>query len=322
LIAKYRVKPLKVQTNEAILRRIPPWDPRIPKVTQDLAKRKAGLRGEEEVDYFLSLLPEKEFSIFQDIRLQHRGLIFQIDHLLISPYFVLPLSVKNLSGEIIFNTGFSQVVRILNDQEEGFEDPILQAKRHQYLLARWMKEQRLPLAPIDFLVTFGKSTTILKNPSHSREVYDKVCLAGNLLFKIDKLYKQYTKEILSTKDLNKWTKTLLKHHVPETPSYKAYNIPHTDFITGVQCSACLKYRMFRIPGFWKCPACGSISKDDHHAAINDYFLLFSPTATNRQLQDFLHLPNQKLVSKLITSMNLPHTGFRKDRIYFPHSFDT
>ncbi|KKK39428.1 hypothetical protein WQ57_04190 [Mesobacillus campisalis] len=322
MIIKYRVKPLKIRINEAILRRIPPWDPRINKITQDLAKRKAGLRGEEEVDYFLSLLPDKEFFIFQDIRLQHKGLIFQIDHLLLSPYLVLPLFVKNFSGEIVFNSGFSQVIRILNEQEEGFEDPILQAKRHQYLLSGWMKEHRLPLAPIAFLVSFGKSTTILKNPSHSREVYDKVCLPGNLIFKIDKLKKQYPKEVLCTKDLNKWTRTLLKHHIPETPSYTAHNIPQTDYITGVQCPLCLKYHMYRIPGFWKCPACGHTSKDAHYAAINDYFLLFSPTASNRQLQEFLHLPNQKLVSKLVTAMNLPHTGFRKDRIYCPKSYNT
>ncbi|WP_053360547.1 nuclease-related domain-containing protein [Bacillus sp. FJAT-27251] len=322
MIAKKRVKPLKIRVNEAILRRVPPRHPQIQKVTTDLAKWKAGLRGEEEADYYLSLLPEKEFSIFQDVRLQHQGSKFQIDHILLSPHFVLPLSVKNYAGEVIFNPGFNQITRILNNQEEGFEDPIVQAKRHQYLLGRWMKEMRLPPIPIDFLVTFGKSTTILKNPAHSREVYDKVCLAGSLIFKINKVKNLYPKEILNSKEVNKWTKAILKHHMPEAPSYTAYHIPHTDFIPGVQCPACQKYRMFRIRGCWKCPACGAVSKDAHLQAIQDYFLLINPTLTNRQLQDFLHLHNSGIISKILASTSLPHTGFRKDRIYYPKSTDT
>ena len=320
MIIQNRPKNIKIHTDEAILRRLPNNHPMRPKVIHDLAMWKAGLRGEEEVDYYLSFLPEKDFYIFQGIRLKYKDHIFQIDHLLLSPHLILPLEVKNYLGTVTFNPKFSQVTRELNGKEDGFEDPIVQAKRHNYLLINWMKENKLPPIPVDFLVAFGKATTILKNPTHSNEVYNKICLAGNLLFKINGLKSMYPKESLSPKDIKKWCNTLLKNHTPEQPSYSAFNIPHHEFIPGVQCPSCSAFRMERISGNWKCPFCNFTSKDAHIQALIDYFLLISPTITNQQCQNFLHLPNQTIVSKLLAKTPLIPTGFRKDMVYSPRSF--
>lgn len=294
--------------------------PKISIITQDLVLLRAGARGEEEVDYYLKLLPEDECYIFQGIRLQFKELKFQIDTLILLPWFILILEVKNYSGTVTFNSDFNQITRTLNGREDGFEDPIVQAKRQRYLLSCWLKEMQLPQIPIEFLVTFVKTSTILKNPQHSPEVSSKICLAGNLIFKIEHLRQKYSTKEHSPKIVNRLAKMLLEYHIPETPTYHPYNIAKDDLKTGIQCPACKAFRMFRVSGTWKCPSCGHTSKAAHYQAINDYFLLFNPTISNRQLQDFLHLPNQKLATKLLVNMNLVPQGFRKDRVYSPQPF--
>lgn len=321
MIIKKRTKNLNIDVNEALLRRLPSNHPKRAKISKDLAMWKAGLRGELETDYYLQLLPEQSHYIIQGIRLKDRDTIFQIDTLLLSPKYILILEVKNYLGTVTFQPEFEQITRVYNGVEEGFEDPITQAKRHEFHFINWLKEKHIPSIPIDYQVVFGKSTTILKNPSHSAEVYKRVCFAGNLPFKINNKQTQYQKEFHSVKDIKKLGKLLIKNHIPQTPSYSAYQIPQTEIITGIICPSCSAYRMFRIRGCWKCPACGTTSSDAHSPAIADYFLLKKPTISNHQCQEYLHCQNQKLISKLLTSMDLAQQGFRKARVYFPHSFE-
>ena len=69
MIVKGRSIPLRIKINEAVLRRLPPSHPKHTDVLQDLHKTRAGHKGEQELDYFTSLLHEDEFHILQGLRL-------------------------------------------------------------------------------------------------------------------------------------------------------------------------------------------------------------------------------------------------------------
>jgi ssDNA-binding Zn-finger/Zn-ribbon topoisomerase 1 len=125
------------------------------------------------------------------------------------------------------------------------------------------------------------------------------------------------KEILSRKTLKKLCKLLLKNHTPLTIDILSiYQIPYKDIITGVQCPECHFIPLKKSRNGWPCPSCKMISKDAHIQAVEDYFLLISPTITNKQCKDFLNLNSHDTAYRILTSMNLPHNGKTKGRVYF------
>ncbi|MCM3763950.1 hypothetical protein [Neobacillus niacini] len=74
-------------------------------------------------------------------------------------------------------------------------------------------------------------------------------------------------------------------------------------------------------GPWVCIRCGTVSKDAHIQAIDDHFLLFGPTITNRELRAFLHLGDSvDVAGRMLRSLNLVCSGSRRMRVYAPDQF--
>ena len=165
MIAKKRVVPLKIRQLEALLRRLPPNHPKIPLIEQDLIKRRAGYRGEKNVDYHLSFLPD-EYLIFHGLRLVHQH-PFQIDTLILAPSFITAAEIKNISGTLFFEKHSQQVIRQSSKGEDGFSNPLLQVQRHKVQLQGWMEKMKLPELPIELLVIISSNSTIIKtNPGN------------------------------------------------------------------------------------------------------------------------------------------------------------
>ncbi|WP_243503173.1 nuclease-related domain-containing protein [Cytobacillus oceanisediminis] len=115
---------------EALIRRMPEMEPGRERAVSELNKRRAGYIGEQKLDYYLSFLDEKEYWIYHGLRLSNGSQFFQIDTLLLTKEFAMILEVKNWNGTIIFEPEFHQLIRIHNEKEEAFHDPISQAE-HQ-----------------------------------------------------------------------------------------------------------------------------------------------------------------------------------------------
>ncbi|WP_053433748.1 nuclease-related domain-containing protein [Sporosarcina globispora] len=119
------------------MRRLPGTLSKRALIENDLSKRKAGLRGEEAVDYFLKELTG--FMILKDIRLSNgNGDFYQIDMLLLCSNFILILEIKNISGTIYFDPTFNQLIQTKQENERGFPDPLIQARRQQKELSKWL----------------------------------------------------------------------------------------------------------------------------------------------------------------------------------------
>ncbi|WP_254052799.1 nuclease-related domain-containing protein [Bacillus sp. V59.32b] len=300
-----------------MLRRLLQNHPKRIAVKEDLSKRKVGFQGEENVDFHLKFLAPNYYSIFHDLRLQNGQGHFQIDTLLLSRKFALIIEVKNLYGTLFFDKHFNQMIRIANNKEEGFPNPVMQVARQKMQLQKWMAEQHLPTIPIEYLVAINDSRTLIKTDNENSDILEVVCHADHLINRIATIQEKITKEKYKPNEVRTLTNLLIAKHKPRSEDIKQlYGIHKTELITGVQCPICKISAMERKSGKWYCKACQAKSKDAHYQAIEDYFLLINPTITNPQLRWFLNISSKYVASKLLSTLNLPFTGEGKGRVYF------
>ncbi|MDM5228507.1 nuclease-related domain-containing protein [Cytobacillus sp. NJ13] len=314
LIIKERKKSNFILSMNALLRRLPLSHPKRGLIESDLTKRKAGIRGEESVDYFLKDLPE--FIIVKDIRLSNgNGDFYQIDMLLLCPNFLLTLEIKNISGTIYFDPAFNQLIQSMQEKERGFLDPLIQAKRQQKELAKWLADRKIH-TPIEYLVVISNPSTIIKTPSYHKVALEKVLHASHLRERIDRLKEKYPEEKLTDREIRKLSRAITNKHIPANYSVlKYYDIDIKEIITGIQCPACSRFSLKRVRGTWKCGNCLTADKEAHIRTLHDYFLLISSSITNQQFREFTHLSSSNIAKKLLTALKLPYTGSYKDRTY-------
>ncbi|MED2970720.1 nuclease-related domain-containing protein [Fictibacillus sp. B-59209] len=317
MIIKERAYPQYITALEALLRRIPQNHPKRREIELDYAKRLAGYRGEQALDYPLGFLQEKEFSIFHDLRLPDRKRHFQLDTLILSQRFALILEVKNIAGTLIFDEDFRQLIRISNEKEEAFADPILQAELQKVQLLSWFSQQKLTVLPVETLVVISHPKTVIKNSliKLSPESSKKVTQNKDIPFRIAAFQRRYTKEI-PQKEMNRISRQLLKAHSPFTPDILSlYEISPNEILKGVHCPNCNHLPMTRFYGKWFCTSCSHSSKTAYLPALNDYVALFGSTITNRELRNFLNIASPSIAAKILHSMNLPSSGGYRNRSY-------
>lgn len=316
LIVKERTIPIRIQKNEALLRRLSKDHIKRQEIEEDLRKRWAGYRGEQSVDYYLGKLPEKDYLIFHGIRLSNGKYNFQIDTLILTEAFALILEIKNFSGILYFDSTFNQWIQTTQAGEKGYPCPVEQANQQRQELKKWLEARNVNI-PIDFLVIISKPSTILKTANGNTPILQKVLHVQFLLDKIQKL--KYKETILNHKELKKLSHRMLKEHRPEIFDILTfYKIYPTEILTGVLCSNCVSIQMTRCYGNWICPKCRQKDPHAHVRTVDDYFLIFNDTPLcNRKFRNFLHLSSPYIANRLLLSMNLPFTGSRKDRLYHP-----
>lgn len=299
---------------EALVRRMPEMEPGRERAISQLNKRRAGYSGEQKLDYYLNFLDEKEYWIYHGLRLSNGSQFYQIDTLLLTKGSGIILEVKNWNGTIIFEPEFHQVIRIHNEKEEAFHDPISQAEHQSRQLKKWMAAHGFPDFPIEFAVVISSPSTILKSPSE--QTSKKVMHAHRLLSKLNSIKKSYPTERLNEKQLKKMNQTLLKKHVDHDIDVMKFIKVNPDVIlTGVHCPKCGSLPMIYHWGKWHCPACKSISSNAHHQAVQDYFLLIKPVITSKEFREFTHVGSLNSATRLLSSMGLLQKGEKSQRVY-------
>ncbi|MGY4691113.1 nuclease-related domain-containing protein [Salibacterium sp. K-3] len=316
MIIKPRTMPLFLRKLKSLERRLAADHPALPDVQQDIAKWTAGYKGEKAVDYPLGFFSETDFHIFHDLRLKHHSHYFQLDTLLLSPASALVLEIKNISGTLLFDSEFHQLIRSDGEKEEAFPDPISQVQRHQHQLTAWLRHTCSVNIPVESLVVSGNSRSVLKSTGPRTDTHQDVIPLPRLFPTIEKWQKQYTSRKLSSDQLATVSNQLLQSHCERIDDVlQRYHIKQTDLVTGTFCPECSAVPMRRIYGRWLCPRCGSVSHHAHHPALDDYSLLISPSITNRQARQFLHIFSQDAAKRLLKSLNGEYSGKNKDRRY-------
>ncbi|MBS4174637.1 nuclease-related domain-containing protein [Bacillus sp. FJAT-49736] len=311
--------PMEILHYQALLNRLQVNHPQRNKIESDFAKLLAGYRGEKNLRYHLNFLPEDEYQILLDLRLSVNNINFQIDCLLISPYFLLIIESKNIAGTLIFDSNSEQCLRIYNEKEEGFPNPILQAARHRLLLQKWLSYNKFGPIPIEYFVSIAFPTSIIKSTNNDSSIYDKVLQAESAIHKIVNIKQKYNKECMNSNQLKSLSKMLLQKHLqPELDILKKLGIAKTDLIAGVKCSTCPSI-MQRKHGTWYCQRCQFYSKIAHEQTILDYFLLFGPKLTNKEFREYTLLSDRKTADYLLSKTNLLSTKKGNKNVYSPPS---
>ncbi|MBJ8105603.1 MULTISPECIES: nuclease-related domain-containing protein [Bacillus cereus group] len=318
MIVKERKMPVYLLQLDALLRRLPIHHPKRNMVAENLAKFMASYKGEQAIEYPLSFLSETEYSILHDIRLFDQKHYFQIDTLIVSSRFLLFLEIKNIIGTLIFDAKFNQLIRIADGtSEEGFPDPILQLKRQEMQLRKWLSLHGLYNIPMESLVVISSPRTIIKT---SDEILpSKIIHGANLPNRIKQIENQYKEEAIgNTKGL---INQIMNENFPQRQNILAqYKIKKEELLRGVQCEECFTMAMLEEKQGWRCSNCNSTSKHAHLRALQDYTLLIDMITTNSKLRDFLNMQSSSAVKRLLQTMNIPYTGENKGRIYDLTSF--
>lgn len=316
MILKPRTIPLSVQKYEALERRIPVNHPKFPLIQENLRKSLAGYKGECALDYPLSFLPEKKYTILHDVRLAIDHHFFQIDTIILSERFILLLEVKNFAGTIYFDSLFNQLIQTTDETERAYADPLIQIQRHERLFMKWLVKNKLPPIPILSLVVISSSYTIIKTSPEHRNLHQIVIHHDVLPFKINQFEEKYKDTMITEKERRKIGQQISKHHTPANfPILERMQLSKSELLKGVYCPKCGKLPMGRVYGAWFCPHCRHTDNQAHVTSLKDYALLIGPTITNRETQIFLHCSSSSLCKKLLRNMELQSIGQNKGRVY-------
>lgn len=317
MILKKRTIPLRLLTLEALVRRLSHTHPKMPQIQKDLINQRSGNRGEHSIDYHLHFLPKDEYLILHDLRLKNSsGYFFQIDTLILSPYFITIIEVKNYSGTIQFDNHFNQLIQTYNNEKRALPNPTSQIRRHQLQLKEWMQTRSYIPPPIEPLIVISNPSTIIETTSQPSN-FKHVTHSINIESKIKSYHDKHQTKVLSTSDLHHISNLLIHNHTPlKFHPLLHFDIDRKEILKGVHCPNCSSLPMTRLHGRWKCPTCSFISKGAHIHALKDYALLLGDTITNKEMCEFLKLSSRFVANRLFHSMNLPHSGGIKSRKYF------
>ncbi|PGZ10226.1 nuclease [Bacillus cereus] len=313
MIVKGRKIPIYIRQLEALLRRLPVHHPKRNLIVENLAKHMAGYKGEQAIDYPLSFISEKEYSVLHDVRLSNYDQYFQIDTIILSTKFLLFLEIKNIAGTLLFDAKFNQLIRIAEGHSEGFPDPVLQIKRQEIQLKEWLSLHGFSsILPIESLVVISSPRTIIK--SSDDNLLHTIIHSANLPYKIKWFESKYKKNAIDNVD--RLVHQIMMEHSPLQHNILGqYKIEKEELLNGVQCEECLVIPMLKVKKGWRCLSCKAFSKVGHEGALRDYALLISTKCTNGKLKEFLHVSSGMVVNRLLHAMNLPHTGKNKGRKY-------
>jgi hypothetical protein len=315
LIAKNRSIPKEIKIYEAIIRRLPPNHPRKAEFENKLSRKRAGYKGEKELDYHISQINHSRFTILHDLRIPYNDTHFQIDTLFISNSLMIPIDSKYYAGTLEFHPEFNQMIQYWNGNEKVYPDPILQTKIQARQLDAFLKSHQFTPPPSEPLVAITNSQALIKNPTQNQEVRQRVFKSPGIYYKISPYLEKYQKEVFTNQDIKKMVRLLLKKNTPFLPDLK--ELPFSDIQKGVECPSCNAFGMERFHGQWGCRSCGHTSKDAHFAALKDYFLIHGQLITNGQFRDFLGISSIHQARRLLSQLDLIITGEKKGRIYAP-----
>lgn len=86
-----------------------------------------------------------------------------MDSLLLSQNYILILEVKNISGTLLFDHNFQQLIRTLDGTEEAYPYPLTQIQQHEDHLKSWLAKNGFIVIPVHSLV-------VISNPSDHNKI--------------------------------------------------------------------------------------------------------------------------------------------------------
>src|SRR5699024_12726721 len=119
-----------------------------------------------------------------------------MDVILLTSNVIFILEDKNLKGILEYYGDVRQLVQKVDDRVEVYKDPVLQVQIQRKQLIRWLEERSFNI-PVETFVVFTNEKSMLQNIDKSKEFDGTFVTLENVLFKIEKTYEKYTKNVLA-----------------------------------------------------------------------------------------------------------------------------
>jgi len=164
-------------------------------IKRKLKAMRRGIYGEKDAAYYIDFYfgNSKNWAVIHDLRLEHKGQVAQIDHLLINRFFdMYVLESKNYSSKLKISPGGE--FQVYNGKEYiGIPSPIEQNKRHIHLLDLFLKSNnilpkrmRISIRPRFKNIILVSPKPIITRPSEKKFDTSSVIKADTLRTKIDR----------------------------------------------------------------------------------------------------------------------------------------
>lgn len=309
LIIKYRERPAKIAGYEALLKRISPNHPKRKQIQEKLNNTLAGFGGEERLDRMLKYFdPPYPYLLMQDLSLPGAC---QVDTMIITKSRIFLLEVKNIGGRLKFTTNPSTLQKVLpNGELKGFKSPLVQAATTKLKVERVLKSINCSL-PVQSIIVIAFPSQIIENVP-----------AGALVWSADEVFFQLMqmemgKNLISLEEMNAVGNHMLNVYESYNPFplIEKFGMEITDIQAGVFCPDCRLIKMARFHRRWRCEKCSLVSRDAHHEAINEWFMLCKLTISTAECLTFLGLNDLDAAKRLLKRIGLREMGGRRHRYY-------
>lgn len=311
---KKRERSLELDQLQALYRRMHKDNTKRENVYSDLIRKKTEIKGLNAIDFPLQFI-KNEAIILHDIRLQDKFGHFQMDVILLNPKCIVILEVKNWYGTILFKE-IDQVIRINdNGEQEGFPNPITQAKLQQYRLRKWLHKHGYTNILVQYLVVISFPHTIVQVDPNFKGSMEKVIHSNQLVFKWNNRMNTLPPNGCSqnVKDL---TQLLIHSHTPpDNNMMEKYHVHNGELVKGMFCFKCELPTMVKKYNKWVCQKCRDESFSAHLENINDYKLLLGHIASNKQLRNFLAVDCIHVMKRMIKNAGYEPIGTGRMRKY-------
>lgn len=296
MIIKHRKRSQEIEGLMALERRLKQDNQNRQRIKEKLYNLEAGYGGEFQYDKYLTeFKPRYAHAILHDVTLLHDNIYFQMDSLLITPALIIISEVKNIAEKIVVKSNPLQFIKEYPTGERiPLRNPITEVERKIYLLENWLLERNVKI-PIKGLVAFAYNNEIRIEEKPNMDImftYDVTAHLRSMTI---------NRQILSDTEIRSLAYEINNNHKEFNPfpMIKRFDIHPSEITPGVICGECQKFSMKWENRKWKCRYCGKHGKDEHIAAIEDWFMLIKTTMTNREFRYFTKLDCRHVAKHLL-----------------------
>lgn len=293
---------------DAVNKRIQEKDNEILSFQEEFYRMEAGSVGEKKLKLVLDDYPFKnEYSIFYNFEcMNDRGFSHQIDALLITPFFILILEVKQITGTLCYKPALHEFYRITeNKLRDNFPNPFDQTFRHKLFLEQFLLQFNIVI-PIHELVVIANYRAQLDDSLKGLPI---IHLSGLPRY-LENLFATYISPLVNISMIHKKLQQI-HQPLPARRSIEAHRLKH-----GVLCKKCnYCYKMHYARGNWICEKCNSNDRSALFEALHHYRVLIRPTISNKEFRDFVGIDSKFTASKILTRLDLEKHGDKKGRYY-------
>lgn len=283
------------------------------KIEDQLYRVQAGFSGELKVDRYLESIECLHSKIvLTNLHLSTKsGKTFQVDTLIISRKYILLLEIKNIKGELYFETHPHFLLRKLNDESTRMECPITQIEVAKINLSHWLRQNGIHMEVHGEVVLSNQSAFIKEIPKNSPVIYMKRLTI--LLQEMENL-----PDLLDEYKLQEIVKRTEKqqNNYKALPLCKTFNINPADLKTGQLCKKCDEKLIYKTERIRFCPYCEVEQPNNYKELMIDWFLLMDNSISNEQCRYFFDVKERHHVRYILRTFGLIKKGRGKNALYY------